>query len=282
MALEIWKDIKGFEGKYQVSNLGRIRLFLVRMLKPQTDKAGYSALTLRDFKQKHKRVLVHRAVAKAFIKQHDKNLVVNHINCIRNDNRVENLEWVTRQQNQDHAVKLGRIRKGENSPSAKLTEKQAREIKASKLRGTELGLIYSIHSSTAQKIKNGKLWKHLSIIILLATVINSQAQTVLLPTWVADSLIYETKKGRQCANVIKAQANEIEKLGAELMHTNKALDLKQSETQTLESLLSNSKEQGRVDKMQADLDKSVLKKKVRRRNLLILGESVVIVLLLAL
>lgn len=109
---------------------------------------------------------------------------------------------------------------------------------------------------------------------------NISAQTVL-PNWVADSLIYETFKGRACGIALQASQEEIIALGAELMHVNKALDLKQSETSTLESLLSNFKEQGRVDKMQADLDKSVLKKKVRKRNILILGESVVIVLLIS-
>lgn len=119
------------------------------------------------------------------------------------------------------------------------------------------------------------------VFLILLLPLMSTAQTINLPVWVVDSLLFETTKGRQCSVVMEAQQNEIEKLGAELMHVNKALELKQSETQTLESLLSNSKEQGRVDKMQHDLNEKVLKKKVRKRNLLILGESVVIVLLIS-
>jgi hypothetical protein len=107
----------------------------------------------------------------------------------------------------------------------------------------------------------------------------TSAQTVL-PNWVIDSLIYEASYSRKCEQVRIAQADEINKLGAELMHTNTALDLKQSETSTLESLLSNSKEQGRVDKMQHDLNEKVLKDKVKKRTFLIIGETILIVILL--
>lgn len=106
------------------------------------------------------------------------------------------------------------------------------------------------------------------------------AQTVL-PNWLIDSMAYEVRLGRQCTEVMKAQAVELEAQGKLLMHTNTALDLKNSETQTLEGLLDNAKKGNEVLGMQFALDKKKLQRKVRKRNLLILGESVVIVLLIS-
>lgn len=118
------------------------------------------------------------------------------------------------------------------------------------------------------------------LIGLCSSWLSCTAQTASLPTWVIDSLIYETTKGRQCSVVMEAQQNEIEALGKELLHTGEALKLSQSESKTLTGLLSNSKEQGRVDKMQADLNKKVLKDKVKKRTILIIGETILIVILL--
>lgn len=118
-------------------------------------------------------------------------------------------------------------------------------------------------------------------ILFLFTPMLISAQTVLLPAWVADSLIYEVYKGRACDNVMKAQAVELEKQGKELLHTSKALELSQSESKTLSSLVLNAKEGQRIEQRQFNLDKDLLKKKIRKRNFLILGESVVIVLLIS-
>lgn len=115
---------------------------------------------------------------------------------------------------------------------------------------------------------------------LMFCVAVTSAQTVL-PNWVADSLIYETFKGRVCDNVMKAQAVELEKQGKELLHTSKALELSQSESKTLSSLVLNAKEGQQILTMQFNEDRKVLKKKVRKRNFLILGESVVILLLIS-
>lgn len=107
------------------------------------------------------------------------------------------------------------------------------------------------------------------------------AQAVLLPAWVVDSLIFEATYSRQCNKVITSQKDELEKQGLELLHTSKALELSQSESKTLSSLVLNAKEGQRIEQRQFNLDKDVLKKKIRKRNLLILGESVVIVLLIS-
>lgn len=102
--LEIWKDIDGYEGLYQVSNRGRVKaLNFARsgkegIIKQQTNHKGYNVVYLSrdDIRKTFK---VHRLVALAFIPNIENKLCVDHINTIRNDNRVENLRWVTHKEN---------------------------------------------------------------------------------------------------------------------------------------------------------------------------------------
>lgn len=117
---EIWKDISGYEGLYQVSNLGRVRSFdrYVRngtsnrnikrgkILKPCVTRDGYLQLNL--IKDKKKKVsTIHRLVAKAFIENPENKPCVNHIDGNKQNNNVTNLEWVTYSENTIHAMKIG-------------------------------------------------------------------------------------------------------------------------------------------------------------------------------
>lgn len=113
---EIWKDIPGYEGRYQASNLGRIRsldrkepngwgtqsLIRGRMLQPFDSNWGYLRVTLSGGGRcvKH---LVHRLVALSFVPNPDGKPEVNHINGDKQDNRPENLEWVSASANQLHS-----------------------------------------------------------------------------------------------------------------------------------------------------------------------------------
>ena len=101
---EIWKDIKGYEKLYQVSNLGRIKnLKHNKTLKGTISKNGYLVVSLSKNK-KPKKHYVHRIVAETFIE----NNVVNHKNFNKLDNRVENLEWCSQKYNAMHSYINGK------------------------------------------------------------------------------------------------------------------------------------------------------------------------------
>lgn len=99
---EIWKDIKGYEGLYQVSSFGRVKSFLcsrVKILKPG-ESNGYAVVGLRKF-NKSKTFLVHKLVAVAFLNHEPcgHRLVVDHIDDNKLNNRVENLQITTQRFN---------------------------------------------------------------------------------------------------------------------------------------------------------------------------------------
>ena len=120
--MEIWKDIKGYEDTYQVSNLGRIRrkesyvntgikhnekrLVKSFVLKQNKKRNGYFAVDLSK-DNKVKTISVHKIVAIAFCDNIDNKLQVNHKNGNKADNRAENLEWVTPSENLKHAFETG-------------------------------------------------------------------------------------------------------------------------------------------------------------------------------
>jgi hypothetical protein len=105
---EIWKTIKDFPD-YEVSNFGQVRSNKrkeVRLLKSNYFSNGYTFVRLRNGTIS-KNCLIHRLVLSAFQSRDDKDqLQVNHINCIRDDNRLENLEWVTPNENRQYREKL--------------------------------------------------------------------------------------------------------------------------------------------------------------------------------
>lgn len=105
---EIWKTIKDFPD-YEVSNIGQVRSNKrkeVRLLKSNYFSNGYTFVRLRNGTIS-KNCLIHRLVLSAFQPRNDKDqLQVNHINCIRDDNRLENLEWVTPNENRQYREKL--------------------------------------------------------------------------------------------------------------------------------------------------------------------------------
>lgn len=167
---EIWKDIPNYEGLYQVSDLGRVRSFdridaLGRLRRGRILKhsivLGYNKLTLCGRDGSRKEIKVHRLVMLAFCGWSD--LQVNHINGIKTDNRLENLEYVTNRENSIHAVEMGLIKKGEAARASKLTEIEAMEIKYSNkgLTQKEVAAKYGVDHTAVSRIRREKTWKHI-------------------------------------------------------------------------------------------------------------------------
>ena len=101
--IEIWKPIMGYEGVYEVSNLGRVKSYCKGkngvILKGSKHNFGYIKVSLMG-----KQVLVHRLVAEAFILNPDNKPCIDHINGITSDNRVENLRWCTQKENLNNPI----------------------------------------------------------------------------------------------------------------------------------------------------------------------------------
>lgn len=103
----MWKDIKNYEGRYQVNNLGQIKsLKTGKIVSPQLGGNGYYKIGLRDGINKT-RLIVHRIVAEHFIENPHNKPQVNHIDGNKLNNNVCNLEWVTASENMLHAHRIG-------------------------------------------------------------------------------------------------------------------------------------------------------------------------------
>ena len=159
---EIWKDCKGYEGLYQVSNLGRVwSIRSQRYLKGCYDKDGYIKVNLTAKNGKVKTERVHRLVALAFLSNPKGLPQVNHIDENKENNCVDNLEWTSIKDNANHGTRNKRISKANSIPvycfELDKTFYGAREAER------ELGINHSSISKAChgkQKTAGGYLWEY--------------------------------------------------------------------------------------------------------------------------
>lgn len=175
---EVWRDIKGYEGLYQVSTYGRIkklagvnildRTTKERIMSPLTQRLGYIQIGLTK-DRKRSFPLVHRVVAETFIPNPNGYPEVNHLDGDKKNNSVDNLAWCSKSQNMRHAVDTGLkpSSKGENNGQSKLTEEEVKEIKRLLKDGVisqrKIAERYKVTPALISLIKKLKAWKEVSI-----------------------------------------------------------------------------------------------------------------------
>lgn len=175
---EEWKDIKGYEGLYQVSNWGRVRsldrafrdkrngrkVYKGKILKQHIRKDGYHELSLCNAGVQ-KTVKVHQLVLETFTgKKAEKNkLECRHLNGDKSDNRLANICWGNQEENYQDRRDHGTENDGTKNGRAILTVEQVLEIRNNTgvRNNPKLAEKYVVDITTIQKIRNGKLWKYL-------------------------------------------------------------------------------------------------------------------------
>lgn len=162
---KIWKQIPN--SPYIISSDGEIQNYKTKKFVKEwyywNKKKGYKTVNL-SIDKKIKTFLVHRLVAQMFIPNLYEKPQVNHINGIKTDNRVENLEWVTISENIKHSYNIGlRSKKGEKHHLSKLNDNSVRKIKEMCKLGknqTEIAKVFNVGQWEISKIYRGHRWEH--------------------------------------------------------------------------------------------------------------------------
>lgn len=181
---ENWRPVAGFEGWYEVSDLGRVKRVAGspncrqdQTLRPSKSRFGYPVVALHRYNLSHSRY-VHALVAEAFIGPRPTGKVINHIDCDPANNHHSNLEYVTQAENIAHAARLKRMAHGPTwsarlkvtthrgmfAPNAKLTDGDVREIRRRKAEGesySSLSRRFNVAVGTIQNIIERRTWTHL-------------------------------------------------------------------------------------------------------------------------
>lgn len=158
---ELWRNIDGYKGVYQVSSFGRIRSYKYnssRILKPRINRQGYLYINLCE-EGKYKSFTIHRIVSKAFLGK--SSLTVNHKNGNKLNNCIENLEWISQQENTNHAKFNNLLAKGEKNGKSKLSIRDVELIRYKYKNGKSMRCIgkeFSVSHNCISKIINNKSW----------------------------------------------------------------------------------------------------------------------------
>jgi len=175
---ELWKPILGYEDYYEISNLGRVAALSREVKMPNGgfrrtddfeisqsyDKDGYMKCRL-TLNGKRKDFRVHRLVCIAFLENPENKKQVNHINGIKSDNKLSNLEWCTIEENMSHTFKMGlKTQKGIKNNMSKLTDSDIiniRNLIREGLTNIKISKLYNVTPSNISCIRTGRTWSHI-------------------------------------------------------------------------------------------------------------------------
>lgn len=160
---ETWKDILGYEGFYKISSIGRVYICRTNKIKASHSRNTYLSVLLSK-NAITKNFTIHRLVAVAFLPNPLNKAQVNHINGIKTDNRVENLEWSTSLENIRHSIEnnLKNVAVGSRCRAAKLNDSDVIKIRsiAENFSRDQIGRMFGVTGSTVRRIVSRKIWKH--------------------------------------------------------------------------------------------------------------------------
>jgi len=182
--IEVWKDVKGYEGLYQVSNMGRVKslertvirkngkkqTIRERILKPIVGQDGYLLVNLYDSSGKRKSFYAHRLVCETFLDNPENKPCVNHIDENKTNNVVSNLEWCTYKENNNYGTRNARIAKANVKNKSKPVGQYIRDGELVKVWQStmevqrQLGFDNGVISKVARgkrKTAYGYVWKYI-------------------------------------------------------------------------------------------------------------------------
>lgn len=179
--IEEWKPIGGYENKYHVSNFGNIKFLektvicgwnQVKQFYPERVSKGYISHSGYYVVKLCKdgvciRRQVHQLVMEAFVSNPENKPHINHIDAVKTNNHVSNLEWCTPNENVQHAKMMGLYEnnpRGEDIQQHVLNESEVRQIKkiGRSVPQRKIAKMYNVNQSTIFRILIGKTWKHVS------------------------------------------------------------------------------------------------------------------------
>lgn len=163
---EEWRSVIGYEGLYEVSNLGRIRR--VKIMEPSKKKHGYMQISLVDRNGVRKSLRLHRIVAEAFIPNPENKPQVNHKDENPINNRAKNLEWATAEENTNYGSRNARAsaKNGSKTPVLKIDPKTMKilsEYPGQSSAARDTGICVSCINACLrgkQKCAGGYLWEY--------------------------------------------------------------------------------------------------------------------------
>jgi len=171
--MESWKQVKGYEGKYSVSDLGNVishkkrGIVKDKILKLYKLKIGYAVVNLYDGKANADLRYIHRLVAEHFIDNTENEKCINHLDGDKLNNKTENLEWCSYSRNKQHAYDIGLVkpydRRGERNPSAKLSVNQVVIIRLmydqNVMSQRRIALLFKVSQKTIFDIIHNESWQ---------------------------------------------------------------------------------------------------------------------------
>lgn len=161
---EAWRPVVGLEGRYEVSDLGRVRTVMGRIKRPYRTARGYVYFQLYNAEQRQHGRKVARLVLEAFVGPCPDGMEACHNNGVNDDDRLCNLRWDTHERNCADKIEHGTAQRGEAATNVKLTEAQVQEIREARAVGESCQSVaerYGVSKTTVWEIGRRLSWSHL-------------------------------------------------------------------------------------------------------------------------